>query len=158
MKTLRQHCAGGLVVKGGEVLLIAVEKGGRWQLPKGHIEDGETAEEAGIREVREETGVVGALVDVLPAIEYWFVENEQRIHKTVQFFLLDYRSGEPSAFDPHEVSDARWFRWEEAIATLTFENERRVVETAREKDRFRREAGPVKPPENPPQKNQGELE
>jgi hypothetical protein len=68
----------------------------------------------------------------LPGIEYWFVERgAHRIHKQVDYFLLDYVSGDTADFDPHEVSGAEWFPWDEGISRLSFENERRVVEKAR---------------------------
>jgi 8-oxo-dGTP pyrophosphatase MutT (NUDIX family) len=129
--TENQRSAGGLVVRGPEVLLIALKDGRRWQLPKGHIEGGETAEEAAVREVREETGVTGRPVERLPRIDYWFFEKGRRIHKTVDYFLLEYVSGSAADFDPGEVSGAAWFGWGEALERLSFRNERRVAEAAR---------------------------
>jgi 8-oxo-dGTP pyrophosphatase MutT (NUDIX family) len=132
MKTVQHRSAGGLVVLGSRILLISTQAGRRWQLPKGHIEEGETPEQAAVREVREETGVTSRVVAPLPGVEYWFVERgAHRIHKQVDYFLLDYLSGDTADFDPHEVSGAEWFPWDEGIAKLSFENERRVVETAR---------------------------
>lgn len=130
MKTEHQRSAGGLVVRGREVLLIALHEGRRWQLPKGHIERGESAQQAAVREVREETGVTGRPLGRLPSIEYWFVEEGKRIHKRVDFFLLDYVEGSNDDFDPREVSGARWFPWPRALAQLTFDNERHVAEMA----------------------------
>jgi len=140
METEHERSAGGLVVRGDEVLLIALAGGQRWQLPKGHLEPGESAEQAAVREVREETGVTGRPLDPLPTIEYWFVQAGQRVHKRVEYYLLDYESGSETDYDPSEVSSAEWFPWDEAIARLTFENERRVAEAAREAWR-RRGAG-----------------
>jgi 8-oxo-dGTP pyrophosphatase MutT (NUDIX family) len=132
MKTVQHRSAGGLVVLGSRILLISTQAGRRWQLPKGHIEEGETSEQAAVREVREETGVTSRVVAPLPGVEYWFVERgAHRIHKQVDYFLLDYVSGDTADFDPHEVSGAEWFPWDEGIAKLSFENERRVVEKAR---------------------------
>ena len=133
MKTEHHRSAGGLIVYGSRILLIATQKGKRWQLPKGHIEAGETPEQAAIREVREETGVTGRIVAPLPGVEYWFVERgPRRIHKKVDYFLLDYVSGDSVDFDPDEVSGTGWFSWEAGIARLTFENERKVARRARE--------------------------
>jgi 8-oxo-dGTP pyrophosphatase MutT (NUDIX family) len=121
------------VVHGSRILLISVLEGRRWQLPKGHIESGETPEEAAVREVREETGVSGRVRAPLPGVEYWFADRHgQRIHKTVVYFLLDYVSGDPADFDPREVSGAEWTSWDEGLARLTFENECRAVRAARE--------------------------
>jgi len=124
--------AGGLVVRGATILLISTQQGRRWQLPKGHIEDGETVEQTAVREVKEETGVTGRVVAALPEIEYWYLEKGKlRIHKRVDYFLLEYQSGDAADFDAREVSGARWFSWEEGLAKLSFENERRVAEQAR---------------------------
>jgi 8-oxo-dGTP pyrophosphatase MutT (NUDIX family) len=131
MRTEQQRSAGGIVVRGDDVLLIAVKGGKRWQLPKGHVEEGETAEEAAVREVREETGVTGRTVGALPPIDYWFVEGGRRIHKTVEYFLLEYVSGSAADHDPREVSAAAWFGWQEGLDRLSFANERRVAEAAR---------------------------
>ena len=133
MKTVQHRSAGGLVVRAGQILLISTQSGRRWQLPKGHIEAGETPEEAAVREVREETGVTGRLLAPLSEVEYWFVEKgARRVHTRVDYFLLDYVSGSAADFDAGEVSGAEWFSWDEGIARLSFDNERRVVLQARE--------------------------
>jgi len=133
LKTEHHRSAGGLVVDGSRILLISTQTGTRWQLPKGHIEPGETPEQAAVREVREETGVTGRVVAALPGVEYWFVEKgKRRVHKRVDYFLLAYLSGDAADFDAHEVSGAEWFSWDAGIAKLSFENERRVVQKARE--------------------------
>lgn len=132
------------MVRGPLILLISTQAGKRWQLPKGHIEEGETPEQTAVREVREETGVTGRVVAPLHGVEYWFIERGlHRIHKQVDYFLLDYISGDNADFDAREVSGAEWFTWDEGIAKLSFDNERRVVEQAREiSTGRRREAGP----------------
>lgn len=129
----QQHSAGGLVVRPGEILLISTQNGRRWQLPKGHIEPGESPEETAVREVREETGVTGRIVESLPGVDYWFVEGgRRRVHKTVAYFLLTYEGGSTADYDAREVSGAAWFSWEEGLSRLTFANEKKVVERARE--------------------------
>lgn len=134
LKTAYEVSAGGLVVRGGEVLLISTQQGRRWQLPKGHIEEGESRQQAAEREVSEETGVLGNVVATLPDIEYWYIERgTQRIHKRVYYFLLTYERGSETDFDPEEVSGAAWMPWDVALASLTFSSERDVLRTAREK-------------------------
>jgi len=119
-------------VRGASILLISTQAGRRWQLPKGHIEEGETPEQTAVREVREETGITGRVVAPLPGVEYWFVEKgAQRVHKQVDYYLLTFISGDTADFDVHEVSGAEWFSWDEGLSKLSFENERRVVLQAR---------------------------
>lgn len=133
METEYHRSAGGLVVRGATILLISTQHGRRWQLPKGHIEDGETSEQTAVREVREETGVTGRVVAALPEVAYWYVEKSKlRVHKRVDYFLLEYESGDAANFDASEVSGAGWFSWDEGLAKLSFENERRVAEQARQ--------------------------
>ncbi|HVS01818.1 MAG TPA: NUDIX hydrolase [Thermoanaerobaculia bacterium] len=130
-RSRNHHSAGGLVVRGEEVLLIAPRRG-RWQLPKGRIEPGEQAAEAAVREVREETGVAGRVVATLPSIEYFYLApGGIRIAKLVDYYLMDYEDGSASDHDPREVEEARWFPWERALSALTYDNEREVVAVAR---------------------------
>ncbi len=120
------------MLRDDEILLISTQNGRRWQLPKGHLEAGETPLDAAVREVREETGVTGRIVAELPGVEYWYVEKgARRIHKRVDYFLLRYLSGDCADFDPAEVSGAAWFSWDEGIARISFDNERRVLQRAR---------------------------
>ena len=122
-------------MRGGEVLLIA-PRAGRWQLPKGHVERGEAPQEAAVREVREETGVLARVVTPLPSIDYSYdVEGRVRIHKRVDYYLMAYLDGSERDSDPREVVAARWYAWDEALLQLSFDNEREVVRQARLLDR-----------------------
>ena len=145
MLTEYQRSAGGLVVRDAQILLIATQAG-RWQLPKGHIEKGETPEQAAVREVREETGVRGRVVAPLPGVEYWFLEGGRCIHKRVDYFLLSYLSGDAADFAADEVAGAGWFSWDEGIARLSFDNEREVVAAARRIDPAEARYHPPDPP------------
>ena len=126
--TEQQHSAGGVVIRGEEVLLIATAGGKRWQLPKGHVEGAEQPPETAVREVREETGVTARVVAPVSGIDYTFLERGvRRISKHVDYFLLVYESGSESDFAPREGVDARWFPQAEALEKLSHANERRVA-------------------------------
>ena len=128
----RQHSAGGLVVRGSQILLIATQYGNRWQLPKGHLEEGETSRQAAEREVHEETGVRGKAGELLGQIEFTFRSRTGlRILKKVDYYLLAFEEGSARDYDRQEVSEARWFGWDDGIERLTFDNERDLVLVAR---------------------------
>lgn len=118
-----------------EVALILTHEG-RWQLPKGWVEQGESRERTAIREVREEAGVEAEVVGALDTIEYWYRSNYDpgepvRVHKFVHFFLLRYVGGSTDDHD-HEVQEARFVDIGEALRMLAFPSERKVVQLARD--------------------------
>lgn len=137
IRTLEQVSAGGVVFrinKGtAEIVIVRIVPEMRWQLPKGIIDPGETIEEAALREVREESGIVAELVSPIETIEYWFVADRDgeriKYHKFVHFFLMQYKSGDIADHD-HEVDEARWVEIETALEMLEFKSERDVVTKA----------------------------
>ncbi|MDL5154869.1 NUDIX hydrolase [Actinomycetospora termitidis] len=136
MRTVDEFSAGGLVVdaeQGAAALIGRLDRRGRllWSLPKGHIEEGETAEQAAVREVEEETGIIAAVQAPLGSIDYWFVAEDRRVHKTVQHFLLTARGGELSDEDV-EVTEVAWVPLAELGSRLAYADERRLVRLAAE--------------------------
>jgi len=137
--TEQQVSAGGVVYrKLREKIEVAIIKVGpliRWQLPKGIVDENETPEEAALREVREETGLVAKIESPIEKIEYWYVSSgakgKVRYHKFVHFYLMKYRSGKTDDHD-HEVIEARWVPILDAIRMLSFKSERELVEKARD--------------------------
>ncbi len=102
-----------------------------WSLPKGHLEDGETAEQAAEREVREETGIEGTVVAPLGTIDYWFIAGDRRVHKTVHHYLLRAVGGELSDADV-EVTEVAWVPLDDLDGRLAYADERRLVRRTEE--------------------------
>ncbi len=100
-----------------------------WGLPKGTPDPGETREETALREVREETGLEVEIKGFIDSIDYWFNRSREgvRCHKTVHFYLMTSTGGDLSLHD-HEFDVAQWFPVEEALNSLTYENEVRIVQ------------------------------
>jgi 8-oxo-dGTP pyrophosphatase MutT (NUDIX family) len=109
-------------------------RGGRleWCLPKGHLEGAETAEEAAVREIAEETGIHGVVDRRLGTIDYWFAGDERRVHKVVHHFLLHATGGTLTVEgDPdHEAEDVEWIPMADLQHRLAYPNERRLAAAA----------------------------
>ena len=139
MMTMDQVSAGGVAFRWQgsepEMAIVSVKPRLRWQLPKGIVDPKETPEITAVREVREEAGIETELLSLIETIEYWYRATKYgkpvRYHKFVHFYLLQYRSGDVPDHD-HEIEEARWVRFEEAIEMLAFEGERRVAQKARQ--------------------------
>ena len=103
----------------------------RWSLPKGTPDEGESLEETALREVREETGLEVAIEEPIGNINYWFVIQRDRVHchKTVHFYLMAHKGGGIEQHDP-EFDEVRWFSSEEALRSLTYVNEAKLLEKA----------------------------
>lgn len=106
-----------------------------WCLPKGHLEEGETAEQAAVREIEEETGIQGRVLQTLGTIDYWFSVEGRRIHKVVHHYLLEATGGRLSIEgDPDaEAVDVAWVPMTELDQRLAFPNERRIAKAASER-------------------------
>ncbi|MEZ0364919.1 NUDIX hydrolase [Mycobacterium sp. pUA109] len=141
LRTVHETSAGGLVIDGIDgpredqvaALIGRIDRRGRmlWSLPKGHIEVGETAEQTAIREVAEETGVQGSVLAALGSIDYWFVTDGRRVHKTVHHYLMRFSSGE-LCDDDVEVAEVAWVPIGELESRLAYADERRLAQVADE--------------------------
>ena len=123
---------GAVVFRGNEVLLIRRGKPprmGDWSLPGGLQEIGETVFEAAAREVQEETGLKVEEQKFIDSIEYWFVRAQDgaRCHKMVHFYLMTAVGGDMSLHD-HEFDVVKWLPLDEALDSLTYENEVKIVQ------------------------------
>jgi 8-oxo-dGTP pyrophosphatase MutT (NUDIX family) len=129
-----EFSAGGVVVCDGQVITIVPVKraadGTRvLGLPKGHLDGDETPEEAARREVAEETGVQGELLEHLGDVEYRYDRRGRGVSKEVRFYLFAYRSGDVADHD-HEIEEASWMPLEQAAEQLTYPGEREMVKRA----------------------------
>jgi len=134
IRRVEETSAGGLVLDRSFVppraaLIARHDRRGRliWSLPKGHIEAGETREDAAIREVQEETGIEGSVMAPLGTIDFWFMADDRRVHKTVHHFLLSAHGGELSDAD-REVSEVAWVPLDEVSGRLAYADERKLME------------------------------
>ena len=130
---IEEVSAGGLVLDRSSTpwkaaLIARVDRRGRliWSLPKGHVEAGETNEQAAIREVEEETGIQSSVLMLLGTIDFWFMAEEKRIHKTVHHFILDAQGGELSDED-REVDEVAWIPIDEVEGKLAYSDERKLM-------------------------------
>lgn len=123
--------AGGAVFRpNGRVLLLRRADERRWCLPKGGVEDGETPQEAALREIQEESGITGRVVEHLRDIHYvyFWPPDEVNYDKTVKYYLVERVAGTPKlerGFDRF-----RWCTEKDALRLLHYENDKRVVRAA----------------------------
>jgi len=138
----REFSAGGVLVRSvrGRPMVAAIRPRGKpegtWALPKGHIDAGESPAETALREVREETGVGGRIVDKLGDTRYVYVRDGVRVFKVVSFFLLRAGRGRIGAIEEEmriEVAEARWLPLAEAPRLLAYPGEREMAARAWER-------------------------
>jgi 8-oxo-dGTP pyrophosphatase MutT (NUDIX family) len=104
----------------------------KWVLPKGLIDDGETAEIAAVREVAEETGVRAKIIEQIKPVEkYTYTLNGERVFKIVQYFLMEYVSGNIADHD-WEMEAVEWLPFEAAYARLEFSGQKKILKKAAE--------------------------
>jgi len=115
-------------------LMARFNRGGKleWCIPKGHLEQDETSEQAAIREVFEETGLEAQIIEYLGEVNYQFIQDGSKISKTVHVYLMQQTGGELSFDkDPHkEASELEWVQVSELLARLSHGNEQRIAKVA----------------------------
>jgi 8-oxo-dGTP pyrophosphatase MutT (NUDIX family) len=132
-KSRNEHSAGGAVISvrdgAAYVAMIATRGRTRWGLPKGAVSQGETSEQAALREVLEETGLEAEIVKPLDTIEYFFRAGDTLIHKKVDFYLMAHRGGTMTP-QLSEVDDVEWVELSAAIERASFPSEKKLLEAA----------------------------
>ena len=133
-KTTSEYSAGGVVYRraeaGYEFVAVQRARHGDWSLPKGHIEKGESKEEAALREVKEETGIEAHIVADLQEVVYFYRRPKQGLtRKSVHYYLMEaltYNLGGPN----WEVSESRWVPMSDADGLLSYANDKETIRLA----------------------------
>jgi 8-oxo-dGTP pyrophosphatase MutT (NUDIX family) len=128
--------AGGVVFRvadDGPVYLVIRDSYQNWGFPKGHIEDGEAADGAALREVSEETGLQDLTVrGAIDPIDWYFKFRGNLIHKVCHFFLMQTEQASTSPQRAEGITACRWLAFDDAQALISYENARDVLRRAHE--------------------------
>lgn len=127
-----EFSAGGIVFKkeNEQTLILASQHSQHhgWVFPKGIIGDkekGESKEKTALREVKEETGITGKIIDSLKPVSYWYQHEGEKIRKTVYYFLMEYVSGDTKDHD-WEMEQVEWLPTDEVEQRLTYTSDKDV--------------------------------
>ena len=132
-----EFSAGGIVYKSAEdnmyILVAQHSQHHGWVFPKGLIGDTiekESKEETALREVEEETGVLGRILKPLTPVTYWYVWEKEKRKKTVYYFLMEFVSGDITKHD-HEMEAVEWLPVDEVEKRLSFKTDKQTWDEAR---------------------------
>jgi 8-oxo-dGTP pyrophosphatase MutT (NUDIX family) len=131
-----EFSSGGIVYKDNQFLLVENSRMKNpeekwWGFPKGHLEAGESNEQAAVREVEEETGIKSEIIQKIGHSKYTLTKNGEKIFKVVTIFLMEYISGELNA-QIEEVSNVIWLPYEEALKKLSFPKDKELLKKAKD--------------------------
>lgn len=130
----KETSAGGVVFRfdeGRPLFLLIRDSYRNWGFPKGHVEPGEAAEAAALREVREETGLAGLeLRGPVATIDWYFRFRGRLIHKVCHFFLMETDDEATSPQAAEGITACRWAPFEEAMSAISYANARDVLQRA----------------------------
>lgn len=124
---VREPTAGGIIFrhgKGGDIEILLIQDGkDRWTIPKGHIEEGETAQDTTKREISEEAGLQN--VDVLSwlgKIHFRYRRMDRLVLMTTQIYLVR-ATGDTDAIKKEEwMHGIKWFKFDEALEAIEYED------------------------------------
>jgi 8-oxo-dGTP pyrophosphatase MutT (NUDIX family) len=130
-KSKREFSAGGVVYKGDKWLVCKHSGYHKWVLPKGLVEEGEKPRQTALREVEEECGIKTKIIDKIPEAEkYIYTFEGTKIFKVVEYFLMEYVSGDIKDHD-WEMEEVEWLSFKEAKERLDFSAAKKVMDRAR---------------------------
>lgn len=130
----RETSAGGVVyrLEGDSALFLLIRDSYRnWGFPKGHLERGEKAEVAAMREVGEETGIEGlTLRGAIETIDWYFRFRGRLIHKICHFYLMETSSAATAPQAAEGITECRWASYDDAAKLISYGNAREVLRRA----------------------------
>ena len=130
----RETSAGGVVFRlhqGRALFLLIRDSYQNWGFPKGHLESGERAEDAAVREVREETGLGDlALRGQIETIDWYFRFRGQLIHKVCHFYLMETTQADTRPQQAEGITACQWVPYEDARTAISYTNARKVLSRA----------------------------
>lgn len=140
---LREFSAGGIVYKNYKTEVLWLIRRAKphdnykgslgWSLPKGWIDEGETAEQAALRETAEEGGVMARIVAKLPVIKIFFTNHEkEKVMKFITYFVMEWIEDLKEGFG-EETEEIKWVGQDEALGLLMYKNEQDLLKQAAEK-------------------------
>src|SRR5579859_360352 len=134
-----EFSAGGVVYKRehGNLFILVVQHSQHhgWVFPKGFIGDnivGESKEATALREVEEETGVTGKIIESLTPITYWYAMEGEKRRKTVYYYIMEYITGDITQHD-WEMENVEWLPMDKVEYRLTYDSDKKVWKEARKK-------------------------
>jgi 8-oxo-dGTP pyrophosphatase MutT (NUDIX family) len=146
-RAVREYTAGGVVFRHAgeriEILMIQ-DRLGRWTIPKGHVEEGESLEQTAVREVAEETGLTHLrLGEKLDKLHFFYRKEGKLIFMTTYVFLME-ALGDTDAIIPEDsegIVDAKWFDQDKALGLIEYRDTEKLFRLALSKLKQ-----PVRPP------------
>ena len=128
----QEFSAGGIVfkVENAELYILISQHSGHhgWVFPKGFIGDhieGESKEATALREVTEETGAIGEIIEPVTPIDYWYQMDNEKHHKTVYYYLMRFVGGDITKHD-WEMENVEWLPESEVAERLTYPSDKKV--------------------------------
>ena len=132
----QETSAGGIVYRrddAGPLFLLIRDSYQNWGFPKGHVESGERAEDAALREVREETGIEQvAIRGAIDTIDWYFRFRGRLIHKVCHFYLMETSQALTLPQEAEGITACQWVGYDAARTAISYANARHLLLRAQE--------------------------